>query len=174
MAFAEPDQILISRSFYDVVERLSDDNHRLFQYLGTRDDKHRRSHAIYAVIPPGNADGGMSDDAIFDVVSGTANEDVIYKTVNLEEGSIPPMQEAPIVASTPTHVPFWDPAMLDAITKQLAQYAGPLSRIMVSREAKQTGRFRRAVLPARGAASSGKRQGAVPRDQVGFCRGDIA
>ncbi len=139
MAFAEPDQILISRSFYDVVERLSDDNHKLFQYLGTRDDKHRRSHAIYAVIPPSAA--GVQTDAIFDVVSGTANEDVIYRTVNLDEGSTPPLEDSPLTQPPVANVPLWDPAMLDAITKQLAQYAGPLARIIVSREAKHTADF---------------------------------
>src|SRR5688572_8181827 len=142
MAFAEPDQILISRSFYDVVERLSDDNHKLFQYLGTRDDKHRRSHAIYAVIPPRAAgDDDTQTDAIFDVVSGTANEDVIYRTVNLDEGSTPPLEESPVTQPPVTSAPLWDPVMLDAITKQLAQFAGPLARIMVSREAKHTGDF---------------------------------
>jgi class 3 adenylate cyclase len=141
MAFAEPDQILISRSFYDVVERLSDDNHRLFQYLGTRDDKHRRSHAVYAVIPPGGSGDGMSADAIFDVVSGTANEDVIYKTVNLDDGSVPRVDYAPVTEPPAVHAPLWDPAMLDAITRQLAQYAGPLARIMVSRESKHTADF---------------------------------
>ena len=142
MAFAEPDQILISRSFYDVVERLSDDNHRLFQYLGMRDDKHRRSHAIYAVIPPADlSSDGTPSDAIFDVVSGTSNEEVIYRTINLGDGSVPPLDVTPVTAPIAAQAPLWDPAMLDAITKQLAQFAGPLARIMVSREAKHTADF---------------------------------
>ena len=49
MGFAQPGQILVSRSYYDVVACLSDDYAQLFRYEGSRTDKHVRAHDIYAV-----------------------------------------------------------------------------------------------------------------------------
>ncbi len=49
MGFAKGDQILISRSFYDVVSRLSSEQQGLFSYQGIHRDKHRREHEIYEV-----------------------------------------------------------------------------------------------------------------------------
>jgi len=53
MSFAQPGQILVSRSFYDVVSCLSDEYARLFHYLGMKSDKHVREHQVYAVEKPG-------------------------------------------------------------------------------------------------------------------------
>ena len=54
MTFARPGQVLVSRSYYEVVSRLSDASSRLFSYEGSRTDKHIREHEVYAVgaIPP--------------------------------------------------------------------------------------------------------------------------
>jgi len=49
MSFAKPGQLLASRSFYEVVSRLSRDYASLFTVLGTRTDKHVREHEVYAV-----------------------------------------------------------------------------------------------------------------------------
>jgi class 3 adenylate cyclase len=49
MGFAEPGQLLASRSFYEVVSRLSKDYGSLFTAVGTRTDKHVREHEVYAV-----------------------------------------------------------------------------------------------------------------------------
>ena len=49
MAFAEPGQALVSRSYYEVVSRLSDDYSELFHYEGARTDKHVREHEVYAI-----------------------------------------------------------------------------------------------------------------------------
>jgi len=49
MSFAEPGQLLASRSFYEVVSGLSRDYASLFSDLGTRTDKHVREHEVYAV-----------------------------------------------------------------------------------------------------------------------------
>ncbi len=53
MGFAQPGQILASRSYHEVVSCLSDDYARLFSYEGYRTDKHVRAHDIYAVGQPG-------------------------------------------------------------------------------------------------------------------------
>ena len=48
-AFATPGQIVVSRSFHDVVSRLSDAHARLFSPLGARTDKQGREHEVFAV-----------------------------------------------------------------------------------------------------------------------------
>jgi len=49
MGFAERGELLVSRSFYEVVSRLSGDYGTLFRYEGSRTDKHQRAHEVYAV-----------------------------------------------------------------------------------------------------------------------------
>ncbi|MGH8702700.1 MAG: adenylate/guanylate cyclase domain-containing protein, partial [Burkholderiales bacterium] len=49
MSFSEPGQIMVSRSFYEVVSCLSEGYGRLFHYEGSRTDKHVREHEIYTV-----------------------------------------------------------------------------------------------------------------------------
>jgi len=53
MGFAQPGQILASRSYHEVVSCLSDDYATLFSYEGYRTDKHVRAHDIYSVGQPG-------------------------------------------------------------------------------------------------------------------------
>ncbi|HXZ54442.1 MAG TPA: adenylate/guanylate cyclase domain-containing protein [Burkholderiales bacterium] len=49
MSFAQPGQILVSRSYYDVMARLSEDYAKLFHYEGPQTDKHVREHELYSV-----------------------------------------------------------------------------------------------------------------------------
>jgi len=49
MSFASPNQILVSRSYYEVVQCLSDAYAKMFHYEGSRTDKHVREHEVYAV-----------------------------------------------------------------------------------------------------------------------------
>ena len=49
MSFADPGQIVVSRSYYDVVSVISDEYAKLFKYEGSRTDKHVREHEIYIV-----------------------------------------------------------------------------------------------------------------------------
>ena len=49
MSFADTGQLLVSRSYYDIVSCLSQEYAQLFQYQGARADKHVREHDIYAV-----------------------------------------------------------------------------------------------------------------------------
>jgi class 3 adenylate cyclase len=53
MGFADTGQILVSRSYYDAVSRLSQDYAGMFHYQGSRTDKHVREHEIYAIGYPG-------------------------------------------------------------------------------------------------------------------------
>lgn len=49
MSFAEPGQIMASRSYVDVVAHLSQEYGQLFQYQGKRTDKHVREHEVYEI-----------------------------------------------------------------------------------------------------------------------------
>jgi len=49
MAFAVRGELLVSRSFYEVVSLLSGDYASMFKDEGTRVDKHKRSHDVYSV-----------------------------------------------------------------------------------------------------------------------------
>ncbi len=49
MGFAEPRQILVSRSYFEVVSCLSATYAKLFHYEGSRTDKHVREHEVYAL-----------------------------------------------------------------------------------------------------------------------------
>lgn len=54
MGFADPGQILVSRSYYDAVSRLSQEYAGMFHYQGSRTDKHVREHEVYAIGYPGD------------------------------------------------------------------------------------------------------------------------
>jgi hypothetical protein len=57
MGFAQPGQILVSRSYYEVVLHISEGYTKLFNYEGSRTDKHVREHEVYSV---GYTDSGSS------------------------------------------------------------------------------------------------------------------
>ncbi|MDA8256983.1 MAG: hypothetical protein M0Z99_15375 [Betaproteobacteria bacterium] len=85
MSFADAGSILVSRSFFEVVSRLSDDYAQILHYEGSRTDKHVREHEVYTVGPSiphkftdaphpadGPADGPAADDkAIYGVAPGS-------------------------------------------------------------------------------------------------------
>ena len=50
MDFASPGQITVSRAYYDIVARISEGGEALFEYLGERQDKHQRVHAVYGLV----------------------------------------------------------------------------------------------------------------------------
>jgi class 3 adenylate cyclase len=63
MNFAAPNQILVSRSYYEVVSRLSPDYGQLFNYIGLHKDKHVREHEVYEVQLSGGQPGRREEDA---------------------------------------------------------------------------------------------------------------
>lgn len=64
MGFADSGQVLVSRSYYDAVSRLSSQYAEMFHYQGSRTDKHVREHEVYAIGYPGElAPKGAEVDA---------------------------------------------------------------------------------------------------------------
>ena len=49
MNFAQPNQILVSRSYFEITSRLSQEISQLFDYSGIKQDKHVREHEVYSV-----------------------------------------------------------------------------------------------------------------------------
>src|SRR5215203_5109254 len=70
MSFARPGQIVVSRSYYDVVSNLASEYAKLFTYEGSRTDKHVREHEIYVV---GHHEGALqkAKDGMRDRASST-------------------------------------------------------------------------------------------------------
>jgi hypothetical protein len=66
MSFSQPGQLLVSRSFYEVVSCLSRDYATLFHHEGQRTDKHVREHDVYSV-----AAGAPSARRLSDTLSQT-------------------------------------------------------------------------------------------------------
>jgi class 3 adenylate cyclase len=63
MSFSSPGQLLVSRSFYEVVSCLSRDYARLFRHEGARTDKHVREHDVYSVVGTSNRVGDTTAHA---------------------------------------------------------------------------------------------------------------
>lgn len=49
MSFAEPNQILVSRSYFEITSRLTKEITELFTYSGIKQDKHVREHEVYVI-----------------------------------------------------------------------------------------------------------------------------
>jgi len=54
MSFADPGQVLVSRSYHNLLVAISEQYARLFAYQGVRVDKHSREHEIYEVVATGD------------------------------------------------------------------------------------------------------------------------
>jgi class 3 adenylate cyclase len=106
MGFAQPNQLLVSRTYYDMVGCLSDEIHDMFAYRGVRNDKHVRKHAIYEVLQPGMQ--VMQETALAEV-----NEP-------LDQPAQPPVEEKAL-----------DERIVAAVQEQLALYIGPMAKILI-------------------------------------------
>jgi hypothetical protein len=62
MSFAGENQILVSRSFYEVASSISESYAGLFKYEGVRTDKHVREHTLYALHAPDPGRSTLAQD----------------------------------------------------------------------------------------------------------------
>jgi class 3 adenylate cyclase len=118
MSFAKPNQILVSRSYYDVVSNLSPEYAKLFRYLGVRQDKHVREHVVYEVTL-GLTQSGYS--------SSTA-QDVSQRPVTEAAEERPQAQRA---ETTPVQQPVATFAWLTEIERELVKDIGPIAKVIV-------------------------------------------
>ncbi len=118
MSFAEPNQILVSRSYYEIVSRLSQEYTRLFQYLGIHRDKHVREHEVYVMTAGGpGATAPAADQAEAAAAAGPP-------------GRVESTEFVPIAGG------HFDPAVLARVEGALAEGMGPLARVLVRKAAK--------------------------------------
>jgi hypothetical protein len=118
MSFAEPNQILVSRSYYEIVSRLSQEYTRLFQYLGIHRDKHVREHEVYVMTAGGpGATTPAADQAEAAAAAGPP-------------GRVESTEFVPIAGG------HFDPAVLARVEGALAEGMGPLARVLVRKAAK--------------------------------------
>jgi class 3 adenylate cyclase len=120
MSFARPNQILVSRSFYEVIGCLSTEYEQLFQYQGVRKDKHVREHAVYEVKV-----AGTGRPAVTEVVGVDVDEEALTRP--------PAPLELPASHHDGAHAAHWDPVELQTAETELTRYIGPVARILVNR-----------------------------------------
>lgn len=101
MSFAGDNQILVSRSFYEVVSCLSDCYGPMFSFVGARKDKHAREHVVYQLAPAGEAAPPPNAPAI-------------------AEPSAPPPPPGQ-----------FDAAVLDRLQALLVPVLGPIARLVI-------------------------------------------
>jgi class 3 adenylate cyclase len=77
MDFAAVNQVLASRSYYEIIAALSAEHARLFSFEGSRTDKHVREHEIYALgkapAPPRAPKQKAAHAAAFEQLASTAS-----------------------------------------------------------------------------------------------------
>lgn len=115
MSFAEPNQILVSRSYYEVVSCLSEEYLRLFHYQGVRQDKHVRSHEVYEVF-----------------ISAPGPQD----SVEPARLAAPPAAAAATAERETTAFEF-EGSLLTALAASLAKHIGPIATVLVQKTARK-------------------------------------
>lgn len=115
MDFAKPNQLLVSRSYYEVVSCLADSHGKMFSYLGMRKDKHVRQHEVYEV-----ASNGAAPITEEELVSREAIEAVMHPETMVPE----PVQ--------------FSEEELSRVENKLASYIGPMAKIIVKKAAKKS------------------------------------
>jgi len=117
MSFAEPNQILVSRSYYEIVSRLSQEYTRLFQYVGIHRDKHVREHEVYVMTAGGQG------------ATTPPPEQAEAATAAAPPGRVESTEFVPVT-------PSFDAAVLARVEGALAECLGPLARVLVRKAAK--------------------------------------
>jgi class 3 adenylate cyclase len=116
MSFAEPNQIFVSRSYYEVISRLSEEYARLFQYVGLHRDKHVREHEVYEVNLALSAGAGQP--------AGPAD---------------PAPASAPERAAAASAAGRFDTALLARLQTALTREIGPVAKLVVRQAAERAG-----------------------------------
>jgi len=176
MSFAQPDQILVGRSFYDVVACLSREHAQIFLHLGERRDKHHKVHEVYEVRLQGDVPAGASVDMVSGwnaaqldnlsaqlaahigpmakvlvqraAPSAISLDDLYHKLSTSIQSETDrraflgqraalhsSMEPKPAMPAQPASPPRHNPDQLAQLTTCLAEYLGPLARILVNKAA---------------------------------------
>jgi len=118
MSFAEPNQILVSRSYYEVVSCLSEEYLRLFHYQGVRQDKHVRSHEVYEVF--------ISAPGTHEYAQAPQEAEPLPRVESLAEGE---------AAASGIEL---EASYLALLVAELAKQIGPIATVIVQRTARKS------------------------------------
>ena len=124
MSFAANNQILVSRSFYEVVSCLADSYGQMFTFVGARKDKHDREHLVYELAPVGEA---APPPKALSMAAPTPPKESVRAVPPVP--TAPPARTAPPVPTAPQGQ--LDPAVLDRLQALLAPLLGPMARYLV-------------------------------------------
>jgi class 3 adenylate cyclase len=129
MSFARPGQIVVSRSYYDVVSNLASEYAKLFSYEGSRTDKHVREHEIYVV---GHHEGALqkAKDGMKDRASST-------QSIPRRTGSMPPLGSSTVTLTVPSFVQ--DKKKLTMIAAGLAALVIVLGILVATKQPRNPG-----------------------------------
>lgn len=146
MDFAGANEVLVSRSFYEVIGCQSQEYADLFSYLGRRADKHVREFELYEVVSPGS-------------------------TPRADKGEpVPAEQEIPEAACVESEAGVTgsdlSPAFVDRVRHSLARAVGPMADILSTRAADRA-HSREELLNLLGAALHDPHQRQIFFDGVG-------
>jgi hypothetical protein len=104
MSFAQPNQLLVSRAYYDVISCLSEENPKMFSYIGVHNDKHVRQYDVYEVLAHQDRE----------------HDGLIVSTEESDE-------------AMPQHSSDLDERIVKIVQEQLALIIGPMARVVVKR-----------------------------------------
>jgi hypothetical protein len=136
MSFAQPNQIFVSRPYYEVLSRLSHEYSRLFSYVGVHRDKHVREHEVYAVA--------AGETTTAEPAAGHAPalaepeppaEPAPAPEVGRAKDPVVDTQFVPAPARSVATTTF-DAAVLARLETALADAIGPLARVIVRKAAR--------------------------------------
>lgn len=120
MGFAGPNELYISRSYYEVVSHLSKEYFNMFDFVGTREDKHVRKHDVYTV---GAATPTHEPTEAPPTISSPAPITPVTMTPNIQ----PAVQKQPQVEHSKES--------LKQVEQYLSEYIGPLAKVLVKKRA---------------------------------------
>jgi hypothetical protein len=106
MSFAQTNQILVSRSYYEVVSRLTQEYSQLFRFVGAREDKHVREHELYEVAVGGNSTPDSPAEVVIAPDNLTQPPPPVQTSAPAPQ---PPPQPKPQAAPSPPPIPATEP-----------------------------------------------------------------
>jgi class 3 adenylate cyclase len=129
MGFAAPNQILVSRSYYEVIACLSEEYAALFHYQGQRQDKHVRQYTLYEVSVVPSAPPALTPEE---------NRPSALVAEGARDDSPPEGAAVPMAATATSAEGSWDPGTLRGVEQHLAVYLGPVAKVLVRRLSQRT------------------------------------
>src|SRR5438046_1233038 len=185
MSFAQPGQLLVSRSFYEVVSCLSRDYANLFHHEGARTDKHVREHDVYSVIggtPAGRRLADTVSQTLEDeastrwlsrtgplglrhsalVISGVLLAVLVAGGVGARALLEPPQTQANTVSQAPAATPSATGPVAPKAETPAKKFAARVERKATEKLAAGAGRLELAVAPWGEVLVDGKSRGVSP------------